>query len=168
MARPRKRINQGLPQGLVCRNRKRADGSIVVYYYYTMADKKEVALGKDKHIAILEAAKLNMQYLTKKDNILFIEVLERYEKEVVPLKKAKNTRNSNIQAIKKLRQYFQDPPFTLDEIEPIHIREYLDWRKTLNQPQISKLGYLATFGAWRENGVTLKRSAHQQGLKNSK
>lgn len=87
MARPRKRINQGLPQGLVCRNRKRADGSIVVYYYYTMADKKEVALGKDKHIAILEAAKLNMQYLTKKDNILFIEVLERYEKEVVPLKK---------------------------------------------------------------------------------
>ncbi|MBS6048007.1 MAG: phage integrase Arm DNA-binding domain-containing protein, partial [Haemophilus haemolyticus] len=129
MARPRKRINQGLPQGLVCRNRKRADGSIVVYYYYTMADKKEVALGKDKHIAILEAAKLNMQYLTKKDNILFIEVLERYEKEVVPLKKAKNTRNSNIQAIKKLRQYFQDPPFTLDEIQPIHIREYLDWRK---------------------------------------
>ena len=88
MARPRKRINQGLPQGLVCRNRKRADGSIVVYYYYTMADKKEVALGKDKHIAILEAAKLNMQYLTKKDNILFIEVLERYEKEVVPLKKS--------------------------------------------------------------------------------
>ena len=156
MARPRKRINQGLPQGLVCRNRKRADGSIVVYYYYTMADKKEVAFGKDKHIAILEAAKLNMQYLTKKDNILFIEVLERYEKEVVPLKKAKNTRNSNIQAIKKLRQYFQDPPFTLDEIEPI------------NQPQISKLGYLATFGAWRENGGTLKRLVHLQGLKNSK
>ena len=60
MARPRKRINQGLPQGLVCRNRKRADGSIVVYYYYTMADKKEVALGKDKHIAILEAAKLKI------------------------------------------------------------------------------------------------------------
>ena len=99
MARPRKRINQGLPQGLVCRNRKRADGSIVVYYYYTMADKKEVALGKDKHIAILEAAKLNMQYLTKKDNILFIEVLERYEKEVVPLKKAKNTRSQNVQIL---------------------------------------------------------------------
>lgn len=159
MARPRKRINQGLPQGLVCRNRKRADGSIVVYYYYTMADKKEVALGKDKHIAILEAAKLNMQYLTKKDNILFIEVLERYEKEVVPLKKAKNTRNSNIQAIKKLRQYFQDPPFTLDEIEPIHIREYLDWRKDVKPTANIEVGLFGHIWSMaREWGYTEKIS----------
>ncbi|MFC2559402.1 MAG: phage integrase Arm DNA-binding domain-containing protein, partial [Haemophilus seminalis] len=159
MARPRKRINQGLPQGLVCRNRKRADGSIVVYYYYTMADKKEVALGKDKHIAILEAAKLNMQYLTKKDKILFIEVLERYEKEVVPLKKAKNTRNSNIQAIKKLRQYFQDPPFTLDEIQPIHIREYLDWRKDVKPTANIEVGLFGHIWSMaREWGYTEKIS----------
>lgn len=87
MARPRKRINQGLPQGLVCRNRKRADGSIVVYYYYTMADKKEVALGKDKHIAILEAAKLNMQYLTKKIISFLLKCLSDMKKKLCRLKK---------------------------------------------------------------------------------
>lgn len=129
MARPRKRENQGLPQGLIGRKRKIADGSVVVYYYYTIGGKKEKPLGKDKYEAILEAAKLNTQSFHVSQEILFIEVLARYEAEIIPLKKAKNTRNSNLQAIRKLREYFQDPPFTLNEIEPIHIREYLEWRK---------------------------------------
>ncbi|OOF61083.1 integrase [Rodentibacter pneumotropicus] len=159
MARPRKRINQGLPQGLVCRNRKRADGSIVVYYYYTLANKKEKPLGKDKHIAILEAAKINAQGFNMSNDILFIEVLARYEQEIVPLKKAKNTRNSNIQAIRKLREYFQDPPFTIDEIEPIHIREYLDWRKDVKPTANIEIGlFNHVWNMAREWGYTDKIS----------
>ena len=93
-------------------------------------------------------------------------MLERYEKEVVPLKKAKNTRNSNIQAIKKLRQYFQDPPFTLDEIQPIHIREYLDWRKDVKPTaniEVGLFGHNLEHG--ERNGVTLKRSSPSTGVK---
>lgn len=159
MARPRKRINQGLPQGLVCRNRKRSDGTIVTYYYYTLANKKEKSLGKDKHKAILEAAKLNVLNPNTSDNILFIEVLARYEREIIPFKKAKNTRNSNIQAIRKLREYFQDPPFTLDEIEPIHIREYLDWRKDVKPTANIEVGlFNHVWNMAREWGYTDKIS----------
>lgn len=112
MGRPRKKEYQGLPQGLVCRVRKKANGTKVMYYYYTMADKKEKPLGKDKKLAVLEAAKLNVQQNQISNKILFIEVLSRYENEVVPTKKARNTRNSNIQAIRKLTQFFGAPPYS--------------------------------------------------------
>ena len=59
MGRPRNRTNQGLPQNLICRMRKRVSGKVVKYYYYVMADGKEKPLGIDKNLAILEAAKLN-------------------------------------------------------------------------------------------------------------
>ncbi|HDR1239040.1 tyrosine-type recombinase/integrase [Pasteurella multocida] len=140
MGRPRKKEYQGLPQGLVCRVRKKVDGTKVMYYYYTMADKKEKPLGKDKKLAVLEAAKLNVQQHQVSNKILFIEVLSRYENEVVPTKKARNTRNSNIQAIRKLTQFFGDPPIPLEDIEPIHIREYLEWRKDVKPTANIEIG----------------------------
>lgn len=68
MARPRKYENNGLPQNLLCRRRKRANGSIVEYYFYVLADGKERSLGTNKHEAILEAAKLNFENSRKIPN----------------------------------------------------------------------------------------------------
>ncbi|MDH2997233.1 integrase [Pasteurellaceae bacterium LFhippo2] len=129
MARPRNRENQGLPQGLICRRRRRSNGAIVEYYFYCLEGGKEKSLGKDKHFAILETARLNYENQQKAERVLFIDVLERYKTEEVPKKKAKNTRNSNLQAIKHLTMYFGDPPIALEDIEPQHISQYLQWRK---------------------------------------
>ncbi|WP_455647772.1 hypothetical protein [Lonepinella koalarum] len=130
MARPRKKENQGLPQGLICRRRRRQkDGAIVEYYFYTLANGKEKPLGKDKHAAVLETAKLNYEFQVSKKRILFIDVAKRYEIEIILFKKASNTRNSNHQALKKLCMFFGDPPIALEDIEPQHIKQYLQWQK---------------------------------------
>lgn len=84
MARPRKRENNGLPQNLLCRRRKRASGQIVEYFYYVMADGKEKSLGTNKYEAVLEAAKLNFEFQEKGEIVLFIDVAKRYEVEIVP------------------------------------------------------------------------------------
>lgn len=129
MARPRKRENQGLPQNLLCRKRQRENGKIVTYYYYVMDGKKEKALGTDKHLAILETAKLNCDRVSRvSDVITFVTVAVRYQQEVIPLK-ARGTQIANNSYIKKLLEFFGNPPAPLDKIEPQHIRQYLDWRK---------------------------------------
>lgn len=128
MARPRKRENQGLPQNLVCRERRNKKGVVTRYYFYSLGNGKEKSLGKDKLFAVLEAAKLNIVSPQKLVRALFIEVAKRYELEVMPLK-AKNTITSNKRAIKRLVQFFGDPPIALEDIEPKHIRMYLEWRK---------------------------------------
>lgn len=129
MARPRKRENQGLPQNLICRTRTRKSGKIVTYYYYTLADKKEKPLGTDKHLAVLETAKLNCDRVSiKEKEITFLTVAMRYQTEVVPLK-ALNTQRANKVNLKNLLSFFGNPPAPLDKIEPQHIKQYLDWRK---------------------------------------
>lgn len=129
MARPRKRENQGLPQNLLCRKRQRKNGKIVTYYYYVMIDKKEKALGTDKHLAVLETAKLNCDRILMKSEVAtFLTVAIRYENEVLPMK-AEGTQRTNKTNIKRLLEFFGNPPAPLDDIEPYHIKQYLDWRK---------------------------------------
>lgn len=129
MARPRKRENHGLPQNLLCRTRQRKHGKTVTYYYYVMADKKEKPLGTDKHLAVLEAAKLNCDRVQIKEKVItFVTVAMRYQNEVIPLK-AKGTQISNGTFLRKLLAFFGNPPAPLDKIEPYHIKQYLEWRK---------------------------------------
>lgn len=129
MARPRKTKNQGLPQNLLCRTRTRANGKKVEYFYYVTADGKEKGLGRNKHFAVLEAAKLNCDRVIKTTEIItFVTVATRYQSEVIPLK-AKGTQISNNVALRKILAFFGDPPAPLDKIEPHHIKQYLEWRK---------------------------------------
>ncbi|ERF78035.1 integrase [Gallibacterium anatis] len=128
MARPRKRENQGLPQNVVCHNRlRKKTGKVVKYYYYVLEDGKQKSLGMDKELAILEAAKLNYNNKIQLHNLLFVDVVNRYKEEVIPTK-AYNTQNSNLSALRFLLKFFKDAP--LDQIEPKHIKQYLDWRKS--------------------------------------
>lgn len=126
MGRPRNYENQGLPQNLVCRRRKRASGKVITYYFYTLADKSEKSLGTNKHQAILEAAKLNLDRSLPNEIITFHSVVARYMDEIVP-NKAETTIIGNKHSIGFLKKFFDNP--TLEQIEPKHIREYLTWRK---------------------------------------
>ncbi|TYG35558.1 tyrosine-type recombinase/integrase [Lonepinella koalarum] len=127
MARPRKRENQGLLQNMLCRTRKRKNGN-VTYYFYVLADGKEKPLGKDKALAILETAKLNLDRTLPTGIITFIDVIAKYEVEVIP-NKARSTQFAHRCYISKLKAFFGNPPATLDQIEPKHIKMYLEWRK---------------------------------------
>ncbi|WP_346556713.1 tyrosine-type recombinase/integrase [Mannheimia haemolytica] len=165
MARPRKYENNGLPQNLLCRRRKRANGSIVEYYFYVLADGKERSLGTNKHEAILEAAKLNFENSRKSPIVLFIDVAKRYELEVVPTKKAKNTHQSNLQAIHWLCKFFGNPPAPLEKIEPKHISQYLQWRKDTPAVANIEVGLFNTiWNMAREWGYTALPSP-SQGVK---
>ncbi|WP_245608549.1 tyrosine-type recombinase/integrase [Stenoxybacter acetivorans] len=58
----------------------------------------------------------------------FEHVAKRYLKEVLP-KKAPRTQRDNLNELKKLFEFFNAPaPAPLNEIRPLHIRQYLDWR----------------------------------------
>lgn len=158
MARPRTRANQGLPQNLLCRRRKRASGQVVEYFYYVLSDGKEKSLGTDKYEAVLEAAKLNFEYKKKSDVVLFVDVVKRYEVEIVPTK-AKNTRNANLRAIRWLCKFFGDPVFPIEKIEPKHIKMYLQWRKDVPQAANNEITLFNTiWNAAREWGYTEKMS----------
>ena len=165
MARPRSRKNHGLPQNLLCRRRKRASGKIAEYFYYVMADGKDKSLGTDRYEAVLEAAKLNFEFQKKGEVVLFIDVAKRYEVEVVPTKKAKNTRQSNLQAIGWLCKFFGDPPIPLEKIEPQHIKQYLQWRKDTPAVANIEVGLFNTiWNSAREWGYTTL-SSPSQGVK---
>lgn len=42
--------------------------------------------------------------------------------------KARATQESNLRELRHLLEFFDVPPVALDDIEPVHIRKYLDWR----------------------------------------
>ncbi|WP_233203429.1 hypothetical protein [Mycetohabitans endofungorum] len=59
--------------------------------------------------------------------ITFRYVAERYQREVLP-QKGLRTQQDNLKELAKLYEFFDAPPAPLANIEPIHIRQYLDWR----------------------------------------
>lgn len=112
--------------------RARKRGVKTWYYYDTGGTpRKEIPLGKDYAMAIKKWAELQINATPQhKEIITFAYVVERYVREVIPTKAA-NTQKGNLQQLKFLLQFFNDPPVALDSIEPIHIRQYIDWRKII-------------------------------------
>jgi len=100
------------------------------YYYYDQgADKKPryISLGHDYLEAVRRWAELeqgNARQLSKQLTT-FLHVANKYQAEVIPLK-AKRTQTDNLAELKKLLEFFGDGP--LDKIDPIHIRQYREWR----------------------------------------
>jgi len=121
--KPSKNLN--LPRGM--RARHRPSG---VHYYLDTGEKprREIALGKDYVSAVQKWAELTASILPKNGEITFRYVAELYQKEVLPTK-ARATQQGNLWELKKLLTFFDNPPAPLENIEPIHIRQYLDWRK---------------------------------------
>lgn len=106
----------------------------MVYFTYDLGGKprKEIYLGKDYGLAIMEYARLERDRTSAAavaKVITFRYVAEKYLVEIVPTKGV-NTQKDNLREMKNLLAFFDDPPGPLDNIEPIHIRQYLTWRKS--------------------------------------
>lgn len=113
------------------RERKKASGRVFYYYDTGGKDRKEIPLGSDYGLAIMEYAKLERDR-TATDLvakvITFRYVAEKYMVDVVPTK-GKATQADNKRELKNLIAFFDDPPAPLETIEPLHVRQYLTWRK---------------------------------------
>lgn len=132
-------VNNNLPKGV--RARKRGD---VIYYFYDTGSKprKEISLGKNYIEAIKKWAELEGRNQTP--CFYFVDLAERYIKEVVPTK-APRTQRDNIDEMSNLITFFNNPPAPLVEIKQIHVRQYMNWR--------TKNGTEATVRANREKAL---------------
>lgn len=97
-------------------------------YYFLDAGgrpRKEIALGADYPAAVRKWAELTITGLAPRTT--FKDVADRYQREILP-GKAPRTQKDNLSELARLMSFFNDPPASLEDIEPQHIRQYLDWR----------------------------------------
>lgn len=100
------------------------------FYYFDTGKKprKEIPLGSDYAVAVKKWAELQINSAPRhKEIITFRYVAERYIKEVIPTKSLA-TQKDNLRELDQLYKFFDDPPVPLHKIEPINIRQYIDWR----------------------------------------
>lgn len=147
---------------LPTRMRQKITSSGKIYYYYDTCTtpRKWLALGSDYLIALKKYADLEIEYnseITNKINqaTTFRYIANRYIKEIIP-KKRPRTQHDNMRELEKLLEFFDSPPAPIDEIKPVHIREYLDWRsktaKVRANREISLFSHI--FNKAREWGYT--------------
>jgi len=100
------------------------------FYYYDHGGKPrhEEPLGSDYGLALKRWAELERSGAEKPAAVITLRYVgERYRAEVMPAK-APATQKSNARELKQLYTYFDDPPISLDGIEPTHVAQYLRWR----------------------------------------
>lgn len=127
--------NKNLPSGMRARHRGKA-----IYYYLDTGEtpRREIPLGKDYTLAVQKWAELKVTKTPSNAQITFRYVAERYMKDVLP-NKAAETQENNLRELAKLYEFFDNPPAALDDIAPVHIRQYLDWRvQTTREAVIEK------------------------------
>lgn len=112
--------------------RARKRGTKIWYYLDTGGKpRKEIPLGNDYATAVKKWSDLQINEIPRHQEIItFRYVSDRYIKEVIPTK-APATQKDNLRELEWLLKFFNNPPAPLEEIEPIHIRKYMDWRKTI-------------------------------------
>lgn len=113
-------VNLNLP--IRMKARKRPSGT----YYYYFTGTKEIPLGKDYVEAVRQWAVLEGGN-ARGPEIMFRRIAEQYMREVLPTK-APRTQKDNLAELANLLKFFDNPPAPIDQIRPIHIRQYLDWR----------------------------------------
>lgn len=114
------------------RERKKASGRIYYYYDAGGTPRKEIPLGPDYGLAVMKYATLERDRTATaliQQVITFRYVAEKYVVDVVPTKKPA-TQKDNMRELKQLLAFFDDPPAPLETIQPQHVRQYLQWRKS--------------------------------------
>ena len=120
--------NINLPKNMRARKR-----GVKIWYYYDTGGKprKEISLGNDYALAVKKWSEIEFdQNKRHLEIITFQYVSIRYVKEVIPTK-APATQKDNLRELEQLHKFFSNPPAPLEEIKPIHIRQFLDWRGTI-------------------------------------
>jgi len=103
------------------------------YYFYDHGigrdrKRREEPLGTDYGLAVKRWAEIENEGAERPHAVLtFRYVCDRYRAEVMPTK-APATQAGNRLEIGNLLEFFDDPPGPLDAIEPIHVRQFMDWR----------------------------------------
>lgn len=113
-----------LPIGM----RARPRGQLVHYYLDTGGKpRKEIALGSDYLLAVQKWGELTRKTPPLAAAGTFPAVLLRYWEDVIPTKAPRTQRDNEAERV-WLLEFFGKPPAPLDQIEPQHVRKYLDWR----------------------------------------
>lgn len=140
------------------------------YYYLDTGEKprREIPLGSDYVLAVQKWAEFTVSAEPRKDLITFRYAAERYIREVLP-GKAPRTQKDNLKELAKLYEFFDTPPAPLDQIEPVNIRQYLDWRGQTAKVRANREKALFShiFNFAREKGLT-SRSNPCKGVKGFK
>ena len=115
------------------REKKLPSGNIYYYYDTCQKPRKWLSLGADFYEALKKYEILEQEYNEKElsaqvnEVLTFQYVAKRYMREVLPKKRA-STQKDNLRELKKLLEFFNNPPAPINAIRPVHIREYFDWR----------------------------------------
>lgn len=122
--KPTKHLN--LPPRV--RARKKA-GGVLWYYYETGENRREIALGNDYVLAVQKWAELEQTKSAMPARVTTFPALwDKYHRQELP-KLAKATQSTHLSDIKHLLKFFGEPPAPLEQIRPLHIRQFLDWLK---------------------------------------
>jgi integrase len=144
--------NLNLPEGMRARHRKTA-----TYYFFDTGAKprREIPLGSDYVLAVQKWAELTVAATPRRDLITFRYAAERYMRDVLQ-SKAPRTRKDNLKELTKLYEFFDVPPVALDAIEPVNVRQFLDWRgKTAKvRANREKALFSHIFNYARDKGLT--------------
>lgn len=144
--------NKNLPAGMRARHR----GKVTYYYLDTGArPRREIPLGRDYVAAVQRWAELTVSD-TPGRIITFRHAAERYQRDIIPTK-GPETQKDNLRELANLYKFFDDPPVALDDIAPINVRQYLDWRKSAPvRANREKALFSHIFNFAREKGMTDK------------
>lgn len=107
------------------RARKQKSGKVYYYFDAGGSPRKEIPLGSDYVTAVQKWAALKLQAGSAEKVTTFIELADRYEREVLP-KHADSTQITYRADLKHLRAFFGNPPAPLDAIWPKHIDKLLE------------------------------------------
>lgn len=148
-------VNTNLPANI----RARTQRSGKVYYYYDQGGKprKEIPLGCDYVAALKKWAELEAgNARAPKEVTTFKLVAEAWMKEELHTK-APKTQEEYTRQIGKLIEFFNDPPAPLDLVEPVHINQYMRWRKDKPVAATREKAVFSLIWNWaRAQGYTAK------------
>jgi integrase len=128
------------------RMRARRQRSGKLYYYYDTGNKprREIPLGDDYVAAVRKWSELEIDAKPRHvELITFRYAAEIYQKEALRDNQPK-TQKEKLAQLKVLYEFFDDPPAPLEEIKPIHIRQFLDWRIQKAQDRLRALNKSVT------------------------
>lgn len=109
------------------RARKQRSGKIFYYYDTGGKPRHEIPLGSDYILAVRKWSDLHADNIPRHSATTLKDVWDKYLLEVFQ-KKSAGTQKDYTKSIKHVLAFFMNPPAPLDAIEPVHIRQYLDYR----------------------------------------
>lgn len=139
------------------RARRQRSGRVFYYLDTGGRPRREIPLGADYVEAVRQWAELtrDKSMLPAHGAPSFRQLAEAYFRDVVPLK-APRTQRDNLAELAWLFKFFDNPPAPIDQIEPSHVRQYLDWRGKVAKTRANRERALfsAIWNHARNSGLT--------------